>query len=630
MLNNFTPKSKQIILGVVLILLAVLAVNIPAVKAEFIWDDDTHVTSNLITKQGGLYDSWFSRKQSNYWPVTWTFFWVQWKLWGMSPAGYHIVTVLLHGICAVLVWITLRKLRIPGAWLAALLFAIHPVNVETAAWITQQKNILSMFFGTLTVLLFLRFTDNKSYHCYFCSVIAFLVSLLAKTSTVTFPFVLILCVWWKYKKLTIKDAFICAPFFILSLILGLTEIWFQYNRAMAVSIKSSVFSDRLAGAGHAIFFYLSKTVFPYKLCFVYPNRTFDGSFPSSYIPLIIVTAGMLVLLYRRNSWGRPVVFGLGYFFLTIAPVLGFLNIYFMRYSWVSDHWQYVSIIGPIALIIGGLTTLVRRSSPVIRRISLLAAAAAVILLGCQSFDRAKAFKSSEALWVDTLRKNPNAWIAYNNLAFIFIDQGRLNEANELLKNAITVNPEDRFIRLNLARVLEKKGKISEAMKHVEYVIRIDSEDLDAQYEKGRLLMGQGRFPDAKKCFNKTLKSNPAFMRAYVGLALVADKENDLDQAVDVVQKALRINPGYAPAYHVLGDIMFDRGNMKQSLDYYLKTAEINPQYPDVHNDLGIVYAKIGELDQAVTRFKEALKIKPKDSKVRLNLDRALKEQMNHE
>ena len=334
-------SSKRPLLLACLIVLLTIVIYVPAMQGKFIWDDNNHLYDNLLTRENGLYRSWFTTENWNYWPLTWTVLWVGWQLWGLDPLGYHAINILLHAVVSLLIWRILRRLRVPGAWLAAVIFVVHPVNVQTVAWITQIKNLLAMFFYLLAILGYLRFEYNNLKRWYFCSLLAFLMAGLSKTSVVMLPFVLIGCAWWQRGKISRGDLIRSLPFFALSGVLGVNEILFQYGSIGEDVVRPEGFFSRLSGAGWAVWFYLYKAIIPYKLSFVYPRWSIDSSSVISYLPDIILFGAFVLFCWHRRGWGRPFLFGLGYFVMTLFRVLGFLDINFFRFSlFIFKHVIY--------------------------------------------------------------------------------------------------------------------------------------------------------------------------------------------------------------------------------------------------------------------------------------------------
>lgn len=323
--------------GAALIMLLMFVADFPSLRGGFVWDDTTLITENRLVKANdGLYRFWFTTEAEDYWPLTSTAWWLEWRVWGDNATAYRVVNLLLHGVNAILVWIILRRLKIPGAWVAALVFAIHPVNVATAAWISEQKNTLSMLFYLTAVLLYLRFDESEGRCWYALSLGTFLLALLSKAAVAMLPVVLLGCVWWRRDRVRWKDLLRSVPFFVLSLVLGLVTVWFQHHPDSAGHpVRDDGFAARLAGAGWAPWFYLSKALLPLNLTMIYPRWKIDASLWVSYVPGIALAGCFMLFWRRRRTWGRPLLFGLGYFVIMLFPVLGFFNQSFFSYrSWL--------------------------------------------------------------------------------------------------------------------------------------------------------------------------------------------------------------------------------------------------------------------------------------------------------
>ena len=340
-----------------LVLVAAVAVAYwPSLRGDFIWDDDALITRNAVVQASdGLYRIWFTRETLDYWPITNTSFWLEWRAWGAHTLGYRVVNVGLHTINAILIWIILRRLGIPGAYLAALLFAVHPVNVESVAWIAQRKNTLSMCLFLLSILSYMRGqlpaanTPGRT-GWYVVSVVFFLLAMLAKGSVVILPAVLLLIVWWRYRRIEVRDVALMLPFFVIGAILTWVNVWFQTRGGQQI-IRSAGIIERTAAAGAIVWFYLFKAILPVQLAFVYPQWKVMPSNLLWWLPLVaLIGVSMALFRWRGRPAGRALLFAWAFYCVALVPVLGFVDVYFMKYSLVADHYQYVAIIGVISPI----------------------------------------------------------------------------------------------------------------------------------------------------------------------------------------------------------------------------------------------------------------------------------------
>ncbi|MGD9022958.1 MAG: tetratricopeptide repeat protein, partial [Deltaproteobacteria bacterium] len=501
---------KSLILGVCVILVVTFVAYIPAMRGDFIWDDDSFLTDNpLIKAPDGLYRFWFSTEPPDYFPLTSTTLWLEWRLWGMNAFGYHVTNVLLHVLSSILIWLVLKHLKIPGAWVAAMIFAVHPVNVEAVAWITQRKSTLPLVFYFLSILLYLKFERTEHYWLLGLSVMCFVLALLAKTSVVMLPFVLLGCALWQRGRIVRKDLMRSIPFFGTALILGLVTVWFQYNRSIGGDIvRTDSFLSRLAGSGWVVWFCLYKALLPLNLSFVYPRWDIDDTSVVSFIPLVILIGLLLVFWWYRGGWGRPLFVALGYFALTLFPFLGFLNIYYMRYSLVADHYQYQSIIGIIALVIGIAAHAYRRWHKKMRRVAVSVAVVVVGFLSVQTWSQGHIYKDPQTLFDDTITRNPQCWMA----------------------------------NYNMGHSLQREGRIEESMAYYRQALRIQPDNPDPLNNMGNMLLEQGRIEEAISQFREALRIRPEFAEAHYNLGNALSDRGDLAEAIDHYYESIRIRP----------------------------------------------------------------------------------------
>ena len=411
--------------------------------AGFIWDDDVLCTANpLIKDPHGWYHFWFTTKTPDYFPVMSSVFWVEWRLWEMHAVGYHMVNVLLHAVDAILLWRLLARLKVPGAKLAAAIFALHPVNAESVAWIAELKNTLSLFFFVLSLLWYLKFDDTCRRRWYALSLWAFLFALLSKIEVAPLPFVLLGIAWWRRGRVEWKDIRRSIPFFAAAFLLGLVSIWFQNHNAIGRDVvRTDNIWSRLAGAGWVVWFYLGKTLLPLHLIPVYPRWQIDPTLLLSYVPGLLLVAVFLLGWWQRERWGKALLFGLGYAVLMFLPVLGFLNISYFRYSLVANHWQYFSIIGPVALLAAGFTMAAGYLEKQPAFLKPLLAGVLLAVLGILTWQQASIFQTAETLWRTTASLNPECFVAHDNLGFILLQRDEVDPALDQIQTAVELQPD---------------------------------------------------------------------------------------------------------------------------------------------------------------------------------------------
>lgn len=565
---NATPQPLYIhFLPAIAIVVITLATYLPILDCNFIWDDDTFLTNNaLIKAPDGLRRFWFTTEPPDYFPLVSSMLWVEWRLWGMDATGYHVVNVLLHVISSLLLWRVLKKLMIPAAWLAALIFAVHPVNVETVAWITERKNTLPIVFYLCSILLYLRFEDENRRNWYILALASFVLALLSKTSVVLLPVVLLGCAWWRRGHVRLRDLLRTTPFFILAIFFGLVTVWFQYNRAIKMDpVRTDDFLSRLTIAAWAVWFYLYKAIFPYQLSFIYPRWQADLSSILSYLPGIALVVCFVVFWRYRKSWGRPFLAGLGYYVVTLLPVLGFLNIYFMRYSLVADHWQYVSIPGAIALLTALAATLVQRRKQTLRVPAIISAVLVVGLFAATSWRLVHDYKDEDTLWVATLAKNPAAWLAHYNYGNSLAKQNRMDDAIAHYRQAIVHNPMYVDAYVNLGNALGMRGQFDEAMSN----------------------------------WRTALKCDPNLDTTHFNMAVTLLSQQKLDEALPHLSAAVRLNPQNADAQLKLATVLSRQGKDQEAIKHYKAVLDVVPNHIEAHKNLGALLAKSGRQTEAL-------------------------------
>lgn len=539
--------------GLLFLLLAPLAAYVPALGGGFIWDDDAYVVNNpLLTAPNGWWRIWFSTDQpSQYFPLVYSAFRVMRGLWGLDPLGYHLVNVLLHGVNALLAWALLRRLALPGAWLAAALFALHPVQVETVAWITELKNTQSTFFYLLAVLAWLRFTDaaeRPAWGVYGLALGCHALALFSKTTACTLPAALVLTLGLRRQPITLARMIQIAPFVLLGLAMGLVSIWWEGHLGSYKAEKGLSFSlaERFLIASRAIWFYFGKLIWPVDLTFSYPRWTINAHHSAPYLWLLLSGAAAGALWWKRKAWAGTVIPAVLWFVALLLPMLGFFPLFTFYYSFVADHYQYLACLGMFALCAGALVRLEERLKP---SASVRVAVPTVLLagLGALTWQQAGAYQNLETLWRDTLAKNPRSFMAHNNLATILAARGEREEAEAHFSQALELKPDDGDAHFNYANLLFGAGRTAEAISHYEAAVKLRPEQPDFHHNLAVALFNWKRLDESVVEFRETLRLKPDLVSAWFNIGVALEAQRKTNEAVQAYREVLKIQPEAAPA-----------------------------------------------------------------------------------
>ncbi len=595
-----------------LLLGATLIAYQPVWHAGFIWDDDAFLTNNpLIKATDGLYRLWCTTQAPDYFPLTSSSLWLEWRLWGPNPLGYHLVNVLLHAASAVLLWRVFLGLKIPGAGLAAALFAVHPVNVESVAWITERKNTLTMFFYAWTLLGYLRFEDTQRWRWYWFSAGAFALALLSKTAVVTLPVVLVGLAWWRRGRIARRDVWRSLLFFSIAGLLGLATFWFQNFRAIGSEIvRADSFWARLAGAGWAPWFYLYKVLWPLNLMFVYPRWRISAENVLSYVPGLLLVIFFAASWLYRQGWAKSLLFALGYFVVMLLPVLGFLDIYFMRFSLVADHWQYFAVLGPIALAAAAMTAAWRRFAGGKPFLGAALCGGLLTLLGALTWQQARTFADSLTLWRTTAARNPSSALVEYNLGCVLLPAGQPEEARIHFQKALQIEPALADAHNNLGNLLLQKAQVDEAIAHFQKALAARPLFADARSNLGAALLQKGQPQEAIVQFQKALELAPNDPLARYNLASVLLKRGRVDDAIAQLQTLLQVRPAFAEACAKLGNALLQKRQEDEAIAQFRRALQLNPTLANVQTDLGTLLLRKGRPLEAVAHYQAAIAIQP--------------------
>ncbi|QEG37680.1 tetratricopeptide repeat protein [Bythopirellula goksoeyrii] len=589
-------NRKQTILGIAIILAATCVIYYPSLHGEFILDDDDYITENeFIKASDGLSSFWFSTEPVDYYPISNSSLWFQWRLWGDTPTGYHVVNLGLHIVSVLLLWRVLIRLSVPWAYFAALLFAVHPVNVETAAWISQHKGLLALVFMLLSILCFLRtippepsdrlvFFRQGTGLWYALAIFFFVLASFSKGSAVILPALLVLLTWWK-RKISYWDLAATVPFFVIGAIATKIHTWFQLQSPEIALLPESNL-QRLLCAGTTVWFYLYKALWPLKLQFVYSRWEIDESQLMWWIPLIACVATTFMLWWYRNRWARVWWVAWCWFGIALVPVMSFADIGYMRFSLVADHYQHIAIISVVALVAGYW----HGAYQLLPRIAMPAACVIVLALSFLSWKQASLYETAEALYSHTLAANPGCWLAHNNLGVALAEHGELEEAIEHHQQAIRIEPENPRGHNNLGVTLRQMDRVEEALVHYKIALEYRPDYANAHVNMGVALRKLGRTEEAVEHYKLAVKLLPNSAAAHFNLANALRELEQLQLAAEHYRLAISLDETNAYAHCSLGDILAETGQLQEAKQHLKRSIELKPDYAIALNSLSWLYA----------------------------------------
>jgi len=559
----------------------------PAWNGKPIWDDDIHITIPQLRSWHGLAQIWTDpAATAQYYPILHSFFWIEHKLWGESLLPYHLVTIVLHAVAALLLLRILQWLEVPGAWLAAFIFALHPVHVESVAWISELKNTLSGAFCAGATLAYLRYDQHRQRGMYILAFALFLVGLMAKTAIVTLPAVLLVVFWWKRGKLNWeRDLKPLIPFFLAALAAGMVTVWAEQKFSINAgeTFDFSV-TDRFLISGRLFWFYLGKLFWPANLMMIYPRWSISGTVWWQYLfPIAMLALFVGLWIVRRRS-RAPFAAAL-YFFLMLFPVLGFFDLsYFMSglpqfpraAVFRADHFQYLANVGIIALVSAGVAILLARIQGWWRALGYTFCVALLAALAFLTWRQSRLYQDAETCFRAVIAKNPDSATAHNNLGIALVQNGAADEAIAHYQKALELDPAYRFAHYNIGAALLEKGQVDDAIPHLRTLLKMD----------------------------------PNHPKAYYSLATALAKKGETDQAIAYYERALKLAPDFADVHGSLANALLEKGDIDSAIAHYRKAVELDPKNPTAHYNLAVGLVRKRQLDEAIAELKTVLQIQP--------------------
>ncbi|HEY2412168.1 MAG TPA: tetratricopeptide repeat protein [Pirellulaceae bacterium] len=605
-----SPQFSTASVSVGLILVLITVAYLPAIRGGMLWDDDGHITKPELRSLGGLYAIWFELGATQqYYPLLHSAFWLEHRLWGDSVIAYHIVNILLHAAAACLAYVVLLRLKIPGALLAAAIFAVHPVEVESVAWISEQKNTLSAVFYLSAMLAYLRFDQTRDSSLHFLALVLFTLGLLTKTVTATLPAALLVTFWWQRGTLSWRrDGLPLVPFFLLAAAAGgLTAIVERkLIGAQGAAFDLSIWQRGLI-AGRAVWFYLGKLVWPTNMIFIYPRWKVDPAVWWQWLfPLAALAATAMLWLARKRS--RAPLAAWLFFVGTLFPALGFLNVYPFVFSFVADHFQYLASLGMIALAAAVATLGIARLPQSARPLGNLACGGLVVALAVLTMFQSSMYGNVVQLYKTTLARNPDCWMADNNLGAYLQDHDRDDEGEPYLRAALDLRRDYPEALMNLGAHYAHVGRPEAAIDLYQRALEIRPDYWQAEDNWANALVDLKRPREAVEHYQTAARLEPRAAMPHYNLANTLRDMGDTDTAVEQYQQAIRLKPDFVEAHYNLGIVLAKSDKLAEAIDQFQTAVRIRPEYVDGHHNLGLALRNAGRVPEAIAEFQTAIRL----------------------
>ena len=618
-----------------LLMVTVVVVYWPALHGDFIWDDDKYVSANeMLRSWGSLWDIWFKpHATGQYYPLTFTVFSLGYHLWGLNPLGFHLLTVLFHGLVAVLLWHVLKRLEVRAAWLAGAIFAMHPVNVMSVAWMTELKNTLSGSLMLGAVWAYLRFSGLGVYETTarpradwrygVLSLALFQLAMFAKTAVSFLPVTLLLLVWWKRERIVWRDVWLLLLMLGIAVGMGQLTIHVEHLQGATGDEFRMNLLNRVLISGRSFWFYLGKLFVPYKLTFIYERWKIDAGAWWQYVYPVATLAALGTLWRLRRRIGKAPFVAMMHFYIATSMLVLIQMLYMMRYSFVTDHWQYFGCMSVIAMAAVGIVTafdFVKQGRlPLTRAFC----GALLLVLGVLTWRQCGMYADVETLWRTTIARNPDAFLAYNNLGYILLQKGRVDEATNQFQKALEIQPDYDMAHNNLGYVFLQKGQVDEAIAHYQKILESHPDNPSAHYNLGIALVQKGQVDEAIAQYQIVLKTHPNDPNAHYNLGIALVQKGRVDEAIAHYQRALEIQPDDPKVYNNLGIAFAQKGLADKAIAQFRKAVEIQPEDSKACNNLGNALFRNGRLDESIVQFRKAVEIQPDYTDARHNLGLAL-------
>lgn len=609
-----------------MLILAVLVMTsyLPALWGEFVWDDFLLTKLKAVSSWDGIWQLWFDPAsaylqrdavEGHYWPLLYTTFWIEHKLWGFAPLGYHALNLVLHFVNTALLWRLLLRLGVPGAWFAAALFAVHPLHVESVAWIISRKDLLSALFYLSAFFMWIRFVESPSTRRYTAVLALFAAALLCKSIAITLPAALVIWQWWREGRVTAEYLLRVVPFFLVGLVIGGFDIWF-YKTHTALSFDYSIY-ERALIASRALWFYFGKLLWPTNFAVIYPRWEIDIADPLGWGYFLAAVAVAVALWVMRGRIGRGPLACALFFAVTLSPTLGLVDYSFMGHSFVADRFQYLAGIGGIILLAGAAVHAADRLSPAAYKVARGIALAVLALLGVATWNQTGIYKNEVSLFTHVISVNPQSWAAHQNVGMAMLRLGRFEEAEEHLRNSLEIFPLNIKAFRNMGEALNGQERYEEALKWYQTAVSLEPDEPLNHAGMGVVFFRMERYPEAVSSIKRALDLQPDFETAPMLHSLIAQGlrgmglHDEADRHFELsVELAREMSPRDPSAFFSRAEDLRGRKLYGESLGWYGEAIRVDQDFALAYAGMGDSLYQVGRYIEAVSSIKRALELNP--------------------
>ena len=593
----------------------------------WVWDDGQMILEESALRDWpGLVRIWFAPSElheTHYRPLTYTTFWVEYQLWGYAPAGYHIVNVVLHAANAVLLWRILARLAVPGAWLIAAVFAVHPLHVESVAWVMERKDVLSHLFYLGCVfawLPFLRDSPNgagvdHAARRYALVLALFAAGLLAKNMVVTLPAVLVVLHWWQSGRVTGRDALRIAPLFAITFAFIALDMW-TVVKATPLDFGFSIV-ERTLMAALAVWFYVGKLLWPADLPVIHPRWDVDAGDATAWLALAAAVALVAVLWLLRGRIGRGPLAGALVYAVALSPTLGFVDHTYMLFSFVADRYQYLACVGVMGVLVAAAATAVAHWPAHWRMAAHGMAAAMLLTLGALTWQQSRIYSDQLTFFKHVTAHNPQAAGAHLNLAQALIDEDRLEEAAQAANVAVAQRPDSFDAHINLAVALGELERFEESERHLRRAVEIAPDESEPHANLAVLLSRRNELEEAEQYLRHALELAPRdldVLRNLAKLLTIRGQTEQLQEALTLYDQLIARGAGDVAARTAKGNILVRLARHDEALTAWQRALDQSPP-PNtafaLHVAMGRAeWASGANADATAPHYERALAIRP--------------------